>query len=377
MKKNNKILYISGDGVLNQKHNWNFFYTYFDGLNNKNQNRLHVSKNHFISKAIKSIVKECDILNFSFDLRHPRFILKLEMLEIPGSTMIRNYIVNIINYVIQQIIYMKIKKRSYDLVIFSDNLFFLNSFLLKKIKKTSSSKMILLSNISPKHLLPQSQKNCIPYYDKIFISDTGHEIEWKDLGAQNVIRLPLSAGSPNTFQKVISKSENSKIYDVTFVGRLDRLHYHRMNTLNFLISQGVDLNIWTWDESKGYLKEFPLVESRIIGSAYGKEMVKVLAQSKIVLNIHILTQPCGGNLRLFEIPSAKSFQIADKCPSDWFIDGNEIVLYKNNDDLLNKINYYLNNEQERINITNNGYDRVLKEHRYEYRVKKLLKFVQD
>tara|TARA_B110000881_G_C18357320_1_gene404587 strand:- start:13 stop:726 length:714 start_codon:yes stop_codon:yes gene_type:complete len=237
--------------------------------------------------------------------------------------------------------------------------------------------MILLSNISPKYLLPQSQKYCIPYYDKIFISDTGHEIEWKDLGAQNVIRLPLSAGSPNTFQKVISKSENSKIYDVTFVGRLDRLHYHRINTLNFLISQGVDLNIWTWDESKGYLKEFPLVESRIIGSAYGKEMVKVLAQSKIVLNIHILTQPCGGNLRLFEIPSAKSFQIADKCPSDWFIDGNEIVLYKNNDDLLNKINYYLNNEQERINITNNGFNRVLKEHRYEYRVKKLLKCVQD
>ena len=372
-----KILFISGDGVSNQKHNWNLFYTYFDGLNNKDQNHFYITKNYFISKAIKSIVKECDILNFSFDLRHPRFILKLEMLEMPGSTIIRNYIVKIINYVIQQIIYMKIKKRSYDLVVFSDNLFFLNSFLLKKIKKTSSSKMILLSNISPKHLLPQSQKNCIPYYDKIFISDTGHEIEWKDLGAQNVIRLPLSAGSPKTFQKVISKSENSKIYDVTFVGRLDRLHYHRINTLNFLISQGVDLNIWTWDESKGYLKEFPLVESRIIGSAYGKEMVKVLAQSKIVLNIHILTQPCGGNLRLFEIPSAKSFQIADKCPSDWFLDGNEIVLYKNNDDLLNKINYYLNNEQERINITNNGYNRVLKEHRYEYRVKKLLKFVQD
>ena len=211
----------------------------------------------------------------------------------------------------------------------------------------------------------------------IFISDIGHQIEWKELGAKNVIRLPISAGAPNAFQKIIYESRPRKIYDVTFIGRLDRLHHHRINTLNFLILQGVDLNIWTWDVSKEYLKEFPLVESRIIGSAYGKEMVKVLAQSKIVLNIHILTPPCGGNLRLFEIPSAKSFQIADKCPSDWFIDGNEIVLYKNNDDLLNKINYYLNNEQERINITNSGYNRVLKEHRYEYRLKKLLKFVQD
>ena len=75
-----KILFISGDGVSNHKNNWNIFYTYFDGLNNKDQNRFHICKNYFISKAIKSIVKKCDILNFSFDLRHPRFILKLEML---------------------------------------------------------------------------------------------------------------------------------------------------------------------------------------------------------------------------------------------------------------------------------------------------------
>ena len=52
-----KILFISGDGVSNHKNNWNIFYTYFDGLNNKDQNRFHICKNYFISKAIKSIVK--------------------------------------------------------------------------------------------------------------------------------------------------------------------------------------------------------------------------------------------------------------------------------------------------------------------------------
>ena len=143
-----RILFISGDGVSNHNNNWNIFYTYFDGLNSKDKNRFHISKNHFITKAIKSIVKKCDILNFSFGLRHPRFILKLEMLEIPGSTMIRKKIIRLIDYAIHQIIYMKIKRRSYDLVIFSDNLFFLNSIFLKKIKKLISSKMILLSNIS-------------------------------------------------------------------------------------------------------------------------------------------------------------------------------------------------------------------------------------
>ena len=105
-------------------------------------------------------------------------------------------------------------------------------------------------------------------------------------------------------------------------------------------------------------------------------MVRVFAQSKIVLNIHILSQPLGGNFRLFEIPATKSLQIADKCPQDWFKDGDEIVLYKNNYNLLKKVKFYLNNDQERIRIANNGYNRLLKEHTYEHRIKKIFQIVQ-
>ena len=164
---------------------------------------------------------------------------------------------------------------------------------------------------------------------------------------------------------------------MTFVGRLDNLHHHRLETLNYLVSQGVQLNIWTWDLSKEYLRKFPLLESALRGNAYGEEMVRVFAQSKIVLNIHILSQPFGGNLRLFEIPATNSLQIADKCPKDWFKDGDEIVLYKHNYNLLKKVKYYLNNDQERIRISNNGYKRVMREHRYEHRAEKLMKIVQS
>ena len=55
-------------------------------------------------------------------------------------------------------------------------------------------------------------------------------------------------------------------------------------------------------------------------------------------------------MRLFEIPATKSLQIADKCPQDWFKDGDEIVLYKNNQDLLQKINYFIDNDEERERI---------------------------
>ena len=107
--------------------------------------------------------------------------------------------------------------------------------------------------------------------------------------------------------------------------------------------------------SKKYLNKYPLVKNNIMGSAYGEDMVKILGQSKIALNIHDPSVPYGGNMRLFEIPATKSLQIADKCPKDWFKDGDEIVLYKNNYNLLKKVKYYLNNDQERIRISNNGY----------------------
>ena len=62
-------------------------------------------------------------------------------------------------------------------------------------------------------------------------------------------------------------------------------------------------------------------------------------------------------------------------PKDWFTDGEEIVLYSDNEDLFKKINYYLKFDDERIRISINGYKRVTQEHRFKHRVEKLLNFV--
>ena len=118
-----------------------------------------------------------------------------------------------INFISRIIIYWKIKTNSFDLIIFSDNLFFLDILLIKSIKKLTSSKLIFLSGVSPKYLLPQSHKECIPYFDNIFISDPGHKVEWEDLGAQSVYTLPLSAACPKTFQEIINKNKISLTND--------------------------------------------------------------------------------------------------------------------------------------------------------------------
>lgn len=372
----NKILFISGDGVDGSNNKWPFYYKYFDSF----------IKNYSLTKELKSMVNQCEILNFSYSLRHPEFILKLESLKIIGSTMIRLILIQIINFIIQEIIIRKIKRNNYDLIIFSDNLFFLNKTLIKNIIEFSTSKSVLFSGVSPKYYLPQSHKECLPYFDNTFISEYGNEIEWRDLGAQNVHVLPLSAGNINTYQKIVKKYNKREKYDIVFIGRLDgEYNDYRLIILDFLISNGVDINIWTWHNSEEFLHKYPLVKKQISGSAYGTDMYRIYAQSKIVLNMHnptvwsgssLSTAQSGGNMRLFEVPVTKTLQIADKCPRDWFKDGDEIVLFKDNKDLLDKVSYYLHNDKERLRIAHNGYKRLLKEHTYEHRMKKFLNIVQ-
>lgn len=362
------VLFISGDGAYNTNGDWKVYSKYF----NKYE---CINKNYFFTQALKTFVPYCEILNFStIVLAHPRFNFLLESYKIPGSTHFRILTVSIINFLITKLILIRLKINRHDLILFSDNLFFQSRTLMSSMKKLTSSEIVLLSNVSPNYLLGKAERECIPLYDSIYISDPGHLKEWKDLGAKNVVILPISAGHPNSFQRKIINYESSKIYDVTFIGRLDgHLHYHRLEILNYLVTKGVPLSIWTWSKSDDSLKDFPLLETVRRGNAYGEKMVRILSQSKISLNIHILSQPQGGNLRLFEIPSAKSMQIADKCHKDWFVDGDEIVIYNHRKDLLKKINYYLNNHYERNRIINKAYNRLINEHTYEHRVKSLLK----
>jgi len=358
----NNILYISGDGIRDQIAS-KIYTKYF----------ISDAKNYFISKEIKLLVGNCDIINFSWWFGHPRFILKLESSALRGTTRIKIITMKIINFISRIIIYWKIIINSFDLIVFSDNLFFLDIHLIKSIKKLTDSKIIFLSGVSPKYLLPQSHKECLPYFDNIFISDPAHKVEWEDIGAQDVCALPLSAACPMTFQEIINKNKDNKCYDIVFIGNLDiRAYEYRLELLNFLISRGINIKIWTYMQNKDSLKNYSLIIKNIQGSAYGKDMIHIYSQSKIVLNFHSPTVPSGGNMRLFEIPLTNALQIADRCPNKWFSDKIDIVLFTDKYDLLNKIDFYLNHEQERARISYNGHRRFLSEHTYHHRVKKIL-----
>jgi len=150
LKNNNKILFISGDGLRDQI-----------GSKIYTKHFLNDAKNYFITKELKSLVDNCEIINFSWWFGHPRFLVKLESSRLRGTTRIKIIIMKIINFISRIIIYWKIIINSFDLIIFSDNLFFLIIDLIRSIKKRTSSKLIFLSGVSPKYLLSLMHQGCL------------------------------------------------------------------------------------------------------------------------------------------------------------------------------------------------------------------------
>ena len=50
---------------------------------------------------------------------------------------------------------------------------------------------------------------------------------------------------------------------------------------------------------------------------------------------------------------------------DYFIPNEDFVYYESEEDLVDKVNYYLSHEKERIEIAHNGHEKAKKNHSFE------------
>ena len=100
------------------------------------------------------------------------------------------------------------------------------------------------------------------------------------------------------------------------------------------------------------------------------QYVPLYQRTKIGFNVHNRGEYTVGAYRLFELPANGVMQISDggEYLNQFFREGEEIVGYKNIDDLIDKIKYYLDHDEERRAIALSGYQRVLRD----YRIGKLL-----
>lgn len=99
----------------------------------------------------------------------------------------------------------------------------------------------------------------------------------------------------------------------------------------------------------------------------------VFRQSKINLNISLRSIKSGIPLRAFEIMGSGGFLLSNY-QADFlenFTPGVDFEYYESKKDLLQKIDYYLTHEDERIAIAKNGHDKVAEAHTYLDRVREM------
>jgi spore maturation protein CgeB len=104
-------------------------------------------------------------------------------------------------------------------------------------------------------------------------------------------------------------------------------------------------------------------------------MVRVFNAAKMVLNVHVESDlPYKANMRVFEAAGCGTLLLTDKPYGleKHFDIGSEIVVYSSEDELIDAVKYYLNNDEEREKIGLRAQSKAYREHTYEERVKNLL-----
>jgi len=163
--------------------------------------------------------------------------------------------------------------------------------------------------------------------------------------------------------------------DVTFYGTLNvALFANRLKLLS-TVTRHVRCNIhsdrWRWQRRPkplgSFLRQFRYVpfrlRTRFAPPAYGRELMQLIAESKIVLNAHVDSAGgLAGNIRMFEVTAMGALLVTDACANlaKIFEPEREVVTYRNPAAAVEKLRYYLRHREERKAIARAGQQRTLR-----------------
>jgi len=169
--------------------------------------------------------------------------------------------------------------------------------------------------------------------------------------------------------------KQKKNYNCTFVGGISGYHSTATKILGE-VANNVRLDVFGY--GKNTLDHNSNLYKNHHGEVWGKDMYKVMMQSKMTINRHInIAGKYANNMRLFEATGSGAMLLTDNKVNldDFFEIGKEAQVYNDASDLVKKIKYYSANPEEREKIARAGQNRTLKDHTYKVRMLEMLKLV--
>lgn len=152
-------------------------------------------------------------------------------------------------------------------------------------------------------------------------------------------------------------------YGITFVGAP---HGNRAQLLQFLYQAGIPVSCWGQGWPNGRLSP--------------EKMVEVFGHSRISLNL--TNSSVGGPQQIkgrnFEVPGCGGFLLTGQAENlaEYYVPDKEIVCFDTLGELCEKTRYYLQHDEERLKIAQAGYERTIREHTYERRLKQLFEKIE-
>ncbi len=215
----------------------------------------------------------------------------------------------------------------------------------------------------------------MPFYDVVFTFDRAQVPALEQAGARRVEYLPLawdhelhppadSFTGPDLapFQT-----------DLLFIGKWSP---ERERWLSPLAGQG--LAIWGDRGWKRFSEPGSPVRSCWRGRPLvGREYARACAAAKICLNFVEPAAQDSANMRTFELAGMGRFVLAprNQAHRELFVEGREIELFSTPEELREKVECYLPREAQREAIGRAARERVLVQHTYEHRARRILELV--
>lgn len=344
---------------------------YFERLKKPHQPLPSFQAQTFWLKALKSLGHQTTLFRYSDGIYFPNswrvFLLNLLNNHFPKLSNKYHQVINRFyrylpeNYLRSLILLNQLKTKSFDAIIISGGVSELFGFPFIYANQKNIP-IILLHGEDPQASATQFELDNIRLFDLIITNDSLHAKAWKKLGARSAQALPYTAIDPKVHYP--KKTTNLK-NDLVFIGTLTKDRQK-------ILSQLSEFNLKVYGYIPKSINLLPQLKNTYHGEVWGKAAFDIYCQSKIALNLLPSHMPIGGNMRTFEIPGTGTFQLASRCPKDWFTPNKEIVLFNSLSDLKQKIRYYLKNNNLRKKIALAGCKRAHRDHTYKQRFKKIL-----
>lgn len=227
---------------------------------------------------------------------------------------------------------------------------------------------------------PQHMKHIlasVPYYSHVFCAGTEMVELLKADGRCEPVWLPFACDPACHQPRQLTPEEDARYRrDIVFVGAY---YANRREVFEALGDQ----NIGIWGPQWGCLpKDSPLKNKAVDAALSYLEWTKIYTAAKIVLVIHYQDGkvPCHqASPKLFEAMACGAFVLCDdqRDARTLFKDGEDVVFFKNSDELRAKVAYYLAHAGERERIALSGRRTVLAKHTYRDRMQEILHEIQE